>query len=56
MHKWNIPKHELESLARVFLPAIRAYFETEEGKAEYEKWENEQRTQEATRKDDSKSN
>lgn len=40
--KWNIPKHELESLARVFLPAIQAYFETEEGQREYAEWETEQ--------------
>ncbi len=36
--KWNIPKHELEALARCFLPDIQAFFETEEGKKEYEAW------------------
>ena len=35
-NKWNIPKHELEALARCFLPDIQAFFETEEGRKEYE--------------------
>lgn len=34
----NIPKHELEALARCFLPDIQAFFESEEGK----KWKAEQ--------------
>lgn len=37
-HKTNIPKHELEKLARCFLPDIIAFFESEEGKKEYEEW------------------
>lgn len=36
--KWNIPEHELESLARCFLPDIQAFFESEEGRKEYEEW------------------
>ena len=36
--KWNIPKHELEALARCFLPDIQAFFESEEGRKEYEAW------------------
>ena len=36
--KSDIPKSELESLARCFLPSIQAFFETEEGKREYEEW------------------
>ena len=31
-----IPKHELEILARHFLPQIQAFFESEEGRKEYE--------------------
>ena len=42
--KSDIPKSELESLARCFLPDIQAFFETEEGKKEYEKWKAEQET------------
>ncbi len=37
-NKWNIPKHELEALARCFLLDIQAFFETEEGRKEYEAW------------------
>ena len=38
----TIPKHELETLARHFLPYIQAFFETEEGQKEYEEWKAEQ--------------
>ena len=38
----NIPKHEFEILARYFLPQIQAFFESEEGRREYEKWKAEQ--------------
>ena len=38
-NKWNIPKHEVETLARCFLPDIQAFFESEKGKKEYEEWE-----------------
>lgn len=34
----NIPKHELESLARCFLSDIQASFESEEGQREYQEW------------------
>lgn len=34
----DIPKHELETLARHFLPQIQAFFETEQGKKEFEEW------------------
>jgi hypothetical protein len=38
--KNKIPKSEIESLARTFLPDIIAFFESEEeeGKKEYEEW------------------
>lgn len=42
-NKCNIPKHELEALARCFLPDIQAFFETEEGKREFEEWKVEQK-------------
>lgn len=41
-NKWNIPKYELEVLARHFLPQIQEFFESEEGKREYEEWKAEQ--------------
>ena len=30
--KFNIPKYEIEALARAFLPAVLNYYRTEEGK------------------------
>lgn len=41
-NRCNIPKHELEILARYFLPQIQAFFESEEGRKEYEEWKAEQ--------------
>ena len=38
----DIPKHELEILARHFLPQIQAFFESEEGKKEFAEWQAEQ--------------
>ena len=38
----SIPDHALETLADCFLPAIRAYFDTPEGQAEFAAWEKEQ--------------
>ena len=34
----GIPKHEIESLARCLLPEIVEFFESEEGKREFEEW------------------
>lgn len=34
----NIPKHELETLARCFLSDIQVFFESEEAQKEYEEW------------------
>ena len=38
----GVPKYELEILARHFLPQIQAFFESEEGRKEYEEWKAEQ--------------
>ena len=38
-YKSGIPDYEIESLARVFLPAIRAYFATEKGQKEFAAWQ-----------------
>ncbi len=40
--KSGIPKHELEILARHFLPQIQAFFQSEEGRKEYAAWQQEQ--------------
>ena len=34
----GIPYHEVEALARVLLPEIQAYFESEEGQREFAEW------------------
>ena len=34
----GIPKHEIEALARCLLPEIFSFFESEEGKREFEEW------------------
>ena len=34
----KIPKHILDELARCFLPDIIAFYETVEGREEYEEW------------------
>lgn len=39
----NIPELELEILARHFLPYIQTFFETAEGKKEYEEWKAERK-------------
>ena len=41
---WDIPDYEYENLARHFLPQIQAFFESEEGRKEYEEWMVEQAT------------
>ena len=40
--KSGLPKHELEILARHFLPQIQAFFQREEGREEYAAWQQEQ--------------
>lgn len=34
----GIPKHEVEALARILLPEIQKFFESEEGKREFAEW------------------
>lgn len=36
--KSDVPDYALDSLARFLLPAIQRYYETEEGKRDYEAW------------------
>ncbi len=37
-HGINIPRHEIEALARVLLPTIQAFFESESGQKEFAEW------------------
>ena len=47
----KIPKHEMEALARVMLPAIQEFFQSEEGNREFEAWKQEQEAQRKHTKD-----
>ena len=33
-----LPKHEVEAIVRAFYPSVAAFFETEQGKCEFEEW------------------
>ena len=48
--EFNIPDHEIEALARCFLPDIITYFESDEGKAEFINWKVEQEKSESKKK------
>ena len=43
--KSNIPRYELEALARCLLPDIQAFFESEEGQREFAEWQEKQKEQ-----------
>jgi hypothetical protein len=36
--EWNVPKHVLQAIVDDMMPDIRAFFESEEGKREFEEW------------------
>lgn len=38
----GIPRHEIESLARSLLPTMQEFFESEEGRREFEEWKRQQ--------------
>lgn len=48
----GIPKHVLEAIVDTMLPDIIAFFETEEGNREFEKWKAEQQRAEIVRHND----
>lgn len=47
-HMPDIPDEVIESLARTLLPAIKAYFDSEEGQREFEEWKAKKKVQSAT--------
>ena len=47
--KNKMPKSVIDSLARTFLPDIIAFFESEEGKREYEEWLKQKKKTEETK-------
>ncbi|MCL2838152.1 MAG: hypothetical protein FWE04_03665 [Oscillospiraceae bacterium] len=38
----SIPQFEIDSLAKLLLPKMQAYFESEQGKREFEEWKEKQ--------------
>ena len=43
--KCKVPADAIEALARCLLPAIRSYFESDEGQREYAEWQARQDTE-----------
>ena len=41
----GIPYHEVEALARILLPEIQAFFESEEGQREFAEWKKQRETE-----------
>ena len=39
---YQVPAYAIEALTRRLLPAIRSYFESEEGTAAFEEWKSQQ--------------
>ena len=39
-----LPKHEVEAIVRTFYPSVVTFFESEEGKQEFEAWRNKKAT------------
>ena len=48
----EIPRHEIEALARCLLPEIQKFFESEEGQREFEVWKTKQTEQRKGEKND----
>ena len=44
-HGTGIPLHEIETLARVLLPEIQKFFESEDGQRGFQEWKKKQRLQ-----------
>lgn len=38
----GVPKHEVEAIAECLLPAIQAFFESEDGQREFAQWKQKQ--------------
>jgi hypothetical protein len=38
----GIPRHEIEAIAQTLYPDILAFFESEQGRREFEEWEKQQ--------------
>lgn len=51
----GVPDFEIDSLARALLPAIQKFFETEEGKREFEEWKAERQKLQLNKKQNKES-
>lgn len=51
----NLPKYEIEAIVHAFYPAVVAFFESEEGKREFEEWKAKKEAEEADKKNVKKS-
>ena len=45
----GIPRHEVEALARILLPEIQKFFESEEGQREFTEWKAQQEAMKQTK-------
>lgn len=50
LNNTGIPDYIIDSLARALLPAIQAYFETEEGQREFKVWQAERQRKQLSNK------
>ena len=44
-HGTGIPLYEVEALARILLPEIKKFFESEEGQREFQEWKKRRETE-----------
>ena len=49
-NRTNIPKHEVEALARCLLPEIQKLFESEKGQREFEEWKKKKAAEKESKK------
>lgn len=49
-NNFGIPDYEIESLARVLLPTMRAYLNSEEGQREFAAWQAEKQQKQLNKK------
>lgn len=48
-YETGIPRHEVEALARILLPEIQKFFESEEGQREFTEWKAQQEAMKQTK-------
>ena len=51
INRSGIPEHEIENIARILLPDILAFYESEEGQREFDEWKAQR---DAAKNDDNK--